>query len=474
MSADPEQEYFSDGIAEELLNLLAKIPELKVISRTSAFSYKGKDVPLRQVASELGVAHILEGSVRKAGKRVRITTQLIDARSDTQLWSETYDRTLHDVFAIQDEIAGDVVGRLEVTLLGQVQKTEEVDPEAYALILQARHMSRLGSAEGEDRAVTLLQNALAISPNYARAWNSLATVYTSQARMPGYSLDERYALAREAVTKALIIDPHIAETHSGLGWLAMFADGDLAAAADHFRRALQLDPGNANLIGNAATLVSELGRSEEAIPLREYAVDRDPLSPKTHLGLAMTLAYARRWEEVLAPCQSALTLSPDLVLVHFLKGWALLMLGDAAAALDEVSKDTNDRVKDLGTAMALHALGRRDEANVAREAFAERWGQPVSRSPRPSCTRSGATSMRPSNAWSGRWTSRGRPSSTRSCRYSILFETIPAGYRSSRERASRPSSSPRSSSRSRCRDRAAESPPPTDTHRHHVQHAQGS
>jgi TolB-like protein len=147
MSADKDQEYFSDGISEELLNLLAKIPELRVISRSSAFSYKGKDVKLAQVARELNVAHILEGSVRKAGNKIRITAQLIEARSDTHLWSETWDRNLDDIFAIQDEISAAVVARLRVTLLDQPPRPRELDPEAYALYLQARHLGRQSTAE---------------------------------------------------------------------------------------------------------------------------------------------------------------------------------------------------------------------------------------------------------------------------------------------------------------------------------------
>ena len=140
MSDDASNEYFSDGISEELLNLLSKIPELRVISRTSAFSFKGKEIDIPTIAQQLNVAHILEGSVRKAGNQIRITSQLIDARSDTHLWSETYDRTLGDIFAIQDEIAGAVVDALKLTLLGDTPQVEQINPEAYALYLQARYV----------------------------------------------------------------------------------------------------------------------------------------------------------------------------------------------------------------------------------------------------------------------------------------------------------------------------------------------
>ena len=183
LSPDKDQEYFSEGISEELLNLLARIPQLRVISRSSAFSYKGKDVKLAQVAEELNVAHILEGSVRKSGNKVRITAQLIEARSDTHLWSNTWDRELDDIFAVQDEIAAAVVEQLKITLLGQAPKTREVNADAYPLFLEARQLRRQNTRESADRAITLLQQAVALDPDYAAAWVELAAVYLTQVEL---------------------------------------------------------------------------------------------------------------------------------------------------------------------------------------------------------------------------------------------------------------------------------------------------
>ena len=244
MSSDKDQEYFSDGISEELLNLLAKIPKLRVISRSSAFSYKGKDVKLAQVARELNVAHILEGSVRHAGNKVRITAQLIEARSDTHLWSNTWDRELDDIFAVQDEIAAAVVKQLKITLLGQAPKAKEVNPEAYALFLQGRQLARQNRRESFQQAIPLLQQALAIDPGYAPAWAQLAEVYFIQAGGGFRPLEEGVRLAREAATKALTIDPDYAPAHDRLGFIAMTFDGDMATAALHYEHALALDPAN--------------------------------------------------------------------------------------------------------------------------------------------------------------------------------------------------------------------------------------
>ena len=196
MSSDPEQEYFSDGISEELLNLLSKIPELRVISRSSAFSFKGKDFDIPTIAAQLNVAHILEGSVRKAGSQVRITAQLIEASSDTHLWSETYDRTLDDIFVIQDEIAGSVVDALKLTLFGDAPRAEPIDPEAYALYLQAVHIGNQYTAEAFEQSNAMLKQVLATAPNYARAWRLLARNYDGQAAVGQLPREEGKALAR--------------------------------------------------------------------------------------------------------------------------------------------------------------------------------------------------------------------------------------------------------------------------------------
>ncbi|MCK5364616.1 MAG: hypothetical protein KAR22_16685, partial [Gammaproteobacteria bacterium] len=254
MSPDKDQEYLSDGIAEELLNVLAKIPDLRVISRSSAFSYKGKDIKLTQVADELNVAHILEGSVRKAGNRVRITAQLVESRSDTHLWSETYDRTLDDIFAIQDEIAATVVEQLKVTLLGDAPQVRATNPEAYSLMLQARHFSRNVTAEGLEHANVLYEQALAIDPDYAPAWVGLAVNYNNLATNSYMPFDEGFRRAREAANRALAVDPDNPAAYAHLGWIAMWYDRDLAAAAGHYERALSEDPSNIAIIANAALL----------------------------------------------------------------------------------------------------------------------------------------------------------------------------------------------------------------------------
>jgi TolB-like protein/Tfp pilus assembly protein PilF len=375
MSDDAGNEYFADGISEELLNLLTKIPELRVISRSSAFFYKGKDIKLTEVARELNVVHILEGSVRKAGNQVRITTQLIDAHSDTHLWSETYDRELDDIFAIQDEIAAAVVAQLKITLLGDAPTVKETDPQAYALFLQGRHLHRQFSAESLEQAQELLQQALAIDPGYAAAWDGLGLVYEDQPNLGLRPFDEGYTLAREAVNKALAIDPNYALAHASLGWIAMTYENDLVAAARHFERALQLEPGNPDIIRQAADLTASLNRLDKAIALIEFALARDPVSSASHLNLGLYYTWAGRWDEAIASFSTALTLNPGSSTTQYLIGVALLFKGDPQAALEAMQLEETSVWRMIGLPLAYHALGQAGESNAALAALIEQHEQ---------------------------------------------------------------------------------------------------
>ena len=365
MSSDAEQEYFSDGISEELLNLLAKIPELRVISRSSAFSYKGKDISLPIVAEQLNVAHILEGSVRKIGNRVRITAQLIEARSDTHLWSETFDRTLDDVFVTQDEIAAKVVEQLKITLLGKnVPRVRQTDPAAYALFLRARHIRLQGSKESFEKALPLYLEALAIDPDYPPAWEGLAEMYVIQAAYGFRPVNEGYRLAREAINKALAIDPQFGVGVAGLGWIAVLYDHDMTAAAKHFERALLLSPTDLDVISGVAYLAESMGRLDSAIAFKEYAVARDPMGPVSHLGLASTYLDAGRLDDALASVRVGLTLRPGNIGAQGKLGMALLLKGDGQAALEAIEQETHEVSRLANLAIAQYALEHQDQSEV--------------------------------------------------------------------------------------------------------------
>jgi TolB-like protein/Tfp pilus assembly protein PilF len=377
MSDDAANEYFSDGISEELLNLLTKIPELRVAARTSSFFYKDKldTITLAEVAQKLQVVYLLEGSVRKSGNRVRITVQLIKADDGFHLWSQTFDRTLDNIFTIQDEIASEVVGHLKITLLGDAPTVWETDPQAYALYLQGRHLRRLGSTAGIERAQVLLQKALDIDPDFAAAWGELGFVYISQANTVNLRpIDEGNTLAREAINNALAINPEYALAHAGLGWIAMTYDNDLTAAARHLERAMQLEPGNTEIIRRAARLSVALGRLDEAIALVNIAVASDPVNPQLHSNLALFYIYAERWDKVIASMRTTLTLSPGYVVAQYDIGTALLFKGEPQAALEAMQLEDSSWGM-IGLPLAYHALGEVNESDAALAELIEQYEQ---------------------------------------------------------------------------------------------------
>ncbi len=377
MSSDPEQEYFSDGISEEVLNLLARIPELRVTSRSSAFSFKGQDLEIPEIAGRLRVAHVLEGSVRKSGDQVRITAQLIDARTDTHVWSQTWDRTLDDIFTIQDEIAGDVAEQLKVTLLGTSRSARPIDPQAYALRLQARQLANQFTAESIEQSNDLYRQALEIDPGYARAWAGLAENYTNQAGYGLESLEEYYERARDAAGRALAIDPEFAPAHANLGMIAMWYDLDMAAAARHMTRALELDPTNPEILAAAADLLGNLGREEEAIEVWQYLIARDPANPSPHGSMSSSLQNLGRLDEARVAERMALSLAPGALGGHYGLGQTLMESGEHEAALAEMEAEVYEPYRLIGLSMVNHALGRSTESDAALrqliDTYAEGW-----------------------------------------------------------------------------------------------------
>jgi TolB-like protein/Flp pilus assembly protein TadD len=369
MSQAKDQGYFSDGISEELLNLLSKIPQLKVAARTSSFSFKGKGVEIPEIARQLHVANVLEGSVRKSGEQLRITAQLIRAAEGYHLWSETYDRKMDDIFKIQDEIAGEVVKELKVKLLGAVPKVRTTDPEAYALYLQAVQLGRHQTAEAFQQSDALYRKVLAIDPRYAPAWDGLARNFTSKANQNLLSNNEGYAQAREAVMKALAIDPDYAPAHANLGYIAMLSDNDFGAAARHFERALALDPADLNVLQNSATFLQSLGRADEALALQEALVRRDPVNVTVLMYQGYQQRMAGRLDAAIASFRTVLSLAPGRAGAHANLGFAVMLKGDAQGALAEIEEETDDGWKMTGLPMAYYALGHKADSDAALTAL---------------------------------------------------------------------------------------------------------
>jgi len=372
MSDDASNEYFSDGISEEILNLLAQVPDLRVTSRSSAFSFKGQNLDVPTMAARLNVAHVLEGSVRKSGNQLRITAQLVEVDTDTHLWSKTYDREWKNVFAIQDDIAAAVVDALKITLLGEKPRSTQTDPEAYALYLQAGRIIGQFTAEGFKQAETFLTQALEIDPDYAAAWGVLGYVYMWGTGAFGLRpMDEGLELSRHAIQRELAIDPQSGPAYAGLADLD-FYDRDFEAASQHLQQALALNPrgDRAYILHTTARLNTMLGRLDEALDLHRQAIALNPANSEAHFLLGTTLYYADRLDEAADSFQMALSLNPGGI-AHQSLGFVLLAQGDAPAALEAMELEPDDRRRLHGTAIVQHVLGDAKASDAALQALIE-------------------------------------------------------------------------------------------------------
>jgi TolB-like protein/Tfp pilus assembly protein PilF/predicted Ser/Thr protein kinase len=369
MSPEKNQEYFSDGLAEELLNDLAKIRGLRVAARTSSFYFKGKNEDLRTVGEKLNVDTILEGSVRKEGQRVRITAQLIKVQDGFHLWSETYDRELKDVLAVQAEIARSVTGSLKATLLVAETATStahSTNADAYDAYLQGRYFQRLGGKDNFERAVGYYEQAIKLDSGYASAWAGLALARSTQADRSYLPLDEGYRKAREAAERALALDPNLAGAHAAMARIKRVYDWDWAGSDTFYQRALVLEPGNVLVVMGAASLATTLGRFEEAVALDRRAVKLDPLNSVSLAQLGFHAYRAGQLEDAIAALKKALELNPQRPVAHGTLGRVYLALAHPQEALDEMNKETDPAFRLFGLALAYRALGQMKEADVAQ------------------------------------------------------------------------------------------------------------
>jgi TolB-like protein/Tfp pilus assembly protein PilF len=324
LSAEPESEYFSDGITFDIINHLAKITDLKVISRTSVMRYKATEVPLRQIGKELGVATIVEGEVQRVGDRVRISAQLVDARTDEHLWADQYDRELLDVFAIQSDVAQQVAGALKTTLTsGQKRRIERRptgDFEAYNLYLKGRYFwDRRG--EGITKGLEYFQRALEIDPDYALAHAGVADCILLLGFYGYLPPREAWPKAKAAALRALDIDEGLAEAHSSLAFAKVCYDWDMQAAEKDFKRAIELNPGYAPAHYWYATLFLAVGRFEDGFSQNERSLEVDPLSIFATAHYGWCLIGGRQYGRAREQLKRALELDPNFAHAHWLLGW---------------------------------------------------------------------------------------------------------------------------------------------------------
>jgi serine/threonine protein kinase/tetratricopeptide (TPR) repeat protein len=366
LSSDKDQEYFSDGLAEELLNGLSRVPNLRVTGRTSSFQFRGKTEDSHAIGQKLNVAMLLEGSVRRQGSRIRITAQLIKAADGFQVWSQVYDRELNDILSTQEEIARAVTGALRVTLLGSAASPgASRNPEAYNAYLQAQYFSHARSKEALEKSAAYYAQATRLDPGYALAWTMLGAVRGNQAGKGEVPLAEGYRVARESVGRALALDPNQGMAYAVLGWIQQTYDWDWPAAEASLKRALALEPGNDVVVENYASLDKTLGRFDEAVELLHRAIAIEPLSADNYYNLAITLNRAGRHDEAAVAAQKALQISPDYAAAHVQAAMAYLAESRPQEALAEVQAEKNAAWRLIGFPPVYHALGRKKEADAA-------------------------------------------------------------------------------------------------------------
>jgi TolB-like protein len=380
LSDDTANEHFADGLAEELLNVLAKIPGLRVASRTSAFSFRGiTGNDIQTIGRKLNVAAVLEGSVRRAGRRVRITAQLVQAASDSHLWSESYDRELDDILAVQDDIARSVVQELRSRLLGEkvdaaasarvqaqvwaATRGRTEDPEAHERYLLGRFLVDRLNPDDTVTGISYLRQALQIDPRYARAWAGLAGAYSNQADYGWAPVAKTFALAHAAALHALELEPNLAEAHAELSWIEMCHEWDLDAAASSCARARELGgAGDRSIVVVASVVADSLGRKEEAVAWARRATALDPLSFIAHGNLALRCLNSDLLTEADTALDEAFRLNPRAGLLPAVLGTLRLVQGRPDEALAAFQQEGIEALRLSGIGMAQHALGRRTES----------------------------------------------------------------------------------------------------------------
>ncbi|MEM0518239.1 MULTISPECIES: hypothetical protein [Aequorivita] len=352
-SEQKDNAYFADGLTEELLNLLSQVTNLKVTSRTSTFSFKNSELKITDIAKKLNVSYILEGSVRKSGNLLRITAQLIDAKNDKHLWSETYDRTLDNIFVIQDEVSEAVVKALEINLLDTkpLPKSKKTNPEAYKLYLQAIHESHFSSDPQQlIQAVSFAKQALAIDSNYVPAWLLLANIYQTQANNGTLTFDEGYGLATKAAKKVLEIEPNNALAYAYLADIELGYNWDFTKAKKLNAIALKLDGSNPEIINLTAVLAIALGNIEKALRLQEYSASLDPLNPDIYYQLVNVYYCANRLDEAVDAAKKCIELQPNRYAIHYYYTRVLLQQNKPNEALEAIKAE-----KDEGWRLQMYA-----------------------------------------------------------------------------------------------------------------------
>jgi TolB-like protein/class 3 adenylate cyclase/Flp pilus assembly protein TadD len=372
ISNDKEQEYFSDGLTEELLNLLAKTPGLKVIARSSAFAFKGKNEDARTIGKKLGVDHILEGSVQKSGNQIRIKAFLVKTSDGKQIWTDTYDRQFTDIFKVQDEIASAVVSQLKLKFFGSGTSNTS-KPEVLNLILQGNYFLEKLTKTDVFKAFEFYEEARKVDSTDARVWASIGSAYSIAAWQNYINQSEGYEKTRQAAMKAISLEPTSTAALIVLGNVKLFFEFDWEGAKDAFNKALSIEPSNASAQHMLGAVNQILGNRDEAIQQGQIAILLDPLRPTAYIMLAAGYTNSNRLDEANAVYKKLLEMYPMFQRVHMYLGRNYLLQGKYQAALEEMQKENTEVFKHFGLVLAWQALNNRKESDSLMASFVEKY-----------------------------------------------------------------------------------------------------
>jgi TolB-like protein/Tfp pilus assembly protein PilF len=381
MSADKENEYFSDGITEEILNALVKVDGLQVTSRTSSFVFKNKSIDAREIANQLSVNTILEGSVRKAGNKVRITAQLINSADGYHIWSDVYDRNLEDIFEVQDEIASKIANTLREKLTGKEKKehlvtTATQNLEAYNLYLKGKFNLYNWTPESGKRGIEYLEKAIAKEPDFALAHSTLAFGYTLLGVIGSIPSKIAFPRAKELADRAIKLNNQSATAHSSLGLINIFVHWDLDGAYQSFQTALEHSSGSGEIYHAYYIYLTAVGKSDEAVNTMERAIQLDPLSLPINQSLGEALMNAGRYDDAIEQLDKTLELDPNFRAAIETKGWAYLFKNEKERAIDtfkEFQMKTGDPLKgQTGLGYTYGVAGKIDKANECLQLLSQR------------------------------------------------------------------------------------------------------
>jgi len=380
-SGEAAQQYFSDGISEDLITALSQFPGLKVIGRSSAFQFRDSKEDSRSIGAKLGVAHLLEGSVRKSGDMIRVSAELIDAADGSTQWSERYDRPYQDLFALQDEITRAVAEALKTKLLPGAHAAEQSDRppsgnlEAYNALLQGRFYASRGAEADFRKAIEFYTQAITLDPRYALAWIGIAGTWTNlgSGYLEGAPAQEAYAKAREAVDRALALSPDLATAHGARGYLLLIADLDWHGAEAEYRRALELAPNDAQAKSDYGMLLVTFGDVDHAIELTRQALATEPLRASYYNWLAMYLSGLNRLDEAERAIRRAIELQPGAATYHNTLAVIEIQRGNTQAALAAAQAEAPGPWQDVALALARQIGTDRSAADAALKTLVEKW-----------------------------------------------------------------------------------------------------